>query len=145
MKHGVVVAPRTIELLKTTIGSALDRTKGLVETVHARTVDRGEPVVIEISAELINSAMSDVVANTVRLVQECFADAPPDLSQDVSARGMHLVGGNACLNDFGELIAEATGVDVNLASEPDLVIIRGLMMCLEEMSTLHALFRSAER
>jgi len=84
------------------------------------------------------------VAQTVRLIQECLADAPPDLSQDVSARGLTLVGGHALLNDFAELIAASTGVEVVLAPRPDVVVIQGLLSCLEEMSTLHALFRGVD-
>ena len=30
----------------------------------------------------------EVVTTTVRMIQECLGDAPPDLSQDVSARGL---------------------------------------------------------
>jgi actin-like ATPase involved in cell morphogenesis len=141
----VVISPSNIELLKTTLGSALAYTSGLVELVKGRTVEQGEPVTVEVSAELVNTAMGEVVASTVRLIQECLADAPPDLSQDVSARGLNLVGGNARLNDFAELIGSATGVEVLVAPEPEVVVIRGLLMCLEEMSSLHALFRSADR
>jgi len=83
--------------------------------------------------------------STVRMVQECLGDAPPDLSQDVSARGLTMVGGQAQLADFAELIATNTGVEVDVALEPDTVVIRGLALCLEEMSSLYALFRDADR
>jgi actin-like ATPase involved in cell morphogenesis len=48
------------------------------------------------------------------------------------------------LKDLDELIATSTGVEVNVAPSPDIVIIEGLQMCLEEMSSLHSLLRSAE-
>jgi rod shape-determining protein MreB len=144
MRQGVVVSPSTLEMLKMTLGSALNSTNGTVETVPARTVDRGEAVEVEVSAELVNHAVGDVVAQTVRLIQECLADAPPDLSQDVSARGLTIVGGHALLNDFAELIAASTGVEVTLATNPDVVIIEGLLQCLDEMSSLHTLFRAKD-
>jgi actin-like ATPase involved in cell morphogenesis len=122
----------------------LGSTNGAVEKVPARTVERGEPVEVEVNAALVNEAMSEVVSQTVRLIQECLADAPPDLSQDVSARGLNLVGGHALLNDFAELIAANTGVDVTLAPHPDVVVIQGLLQCLDEMSALHALFRGVD-
>ena len=87
----------------------------------------------------------EVVTTTVRMIQECLGDAPPDLSQDVSARGLILTGGHALLSDFGELIATNTGVEVTVAEEPDTVVIRGLRLCLEEMSSLHSLYRDADR
>ncbi len=144
-RHGVVVAPATVELLKFSLASALGRTRGLSEAVLARTVDRGEPVEVTVGADLVNAALHDVLTSTVKMVQDSLADAPPDLSQDVSARGLTLVGGHARLNDLAELIASNTGVEVKVAEQPELVVIRGLQLCLDEMSSLHALFRDADR
>ena len=111
----------------------------------ARTVDRGDLVEVDVDADLVNAAVSEVVATTVRMIQECLGDAPPDLSQDVSARGLTLAGGHALLSDFAELIVTNTGVEVTVAEEPETVVIRGLRLCLEEMSTLHSLYRDADR
>jgi rod shape-determining protein MreB len=142
---GVVVAPATVEMLKCTLASAMGRTAGLAEVVLARSVDRGELVQVEVSAELVNAAVRDVLNSTIRMIQECLGDTAPDLSQDVSARGMTLVGGHANLRDVDELVANSSGVEVNVASQADLVVIHGLTACLEEMASLHALFRSADR
>jgi rod shape-determining protein MreB len=126
------------------LGSARGLTRGLTEEVVARTVSRGELVHLTVGAELVNAAIHDVVASTVRMVQDSLADAPPDLSQDVSARGLTLVGGMSRLSDLAELIAQNTGVEIRVADEPDLVVVRGLQLCLEEMSSLHPLFREAD-
>ena len=144
-RYGVVVAPAAAEALKIALASAMGRTSGQSETVSARTVERGEPVEVVVSADLVNDALHDVLMSTVAMVQDSLAEAPPDLSQDVSARGMTLVGGLARLRDVAELIQKKTNVDVRVAPAPDLVVIRGLQMCLEEMSSLHALFRDADR
>lgn len=141
---GVVVAPRAVEMLKFRLASALGRTQGLREFVLARTVDRGELVEVEVSAELVNAALSDVLTSSVRMIQECLADTAPDLSQDVSARGLSLVGGLASMPDLAELVASSTGVEVTVVERPDLVVIEGLRACLEEMSSLHALFRHVD-
>jgi rod shape-determining protein MreB len=145
LRHGVVVAPAVVETLKCSLGSALGRTAGLSSVVLARNVERGDLLEIEVSAELINTAARDVLNSTMRMIQECLSDTPPDLSQDVSARGITLVGGQANLEDIAELCATASGVEVSVASQADLVVIHGLTACLEEMASLHALFRSAER
>jgi rod shape-determining protein MreB and related proteins len=142
---GVVVAPSVVEELKCKLISALGRTDGLSEVVLARSVDRGHLVQVEVSADLINAAARDVLNSTMRMIQECLGDTPPDLSQDVSARGMTLVGGQANLTDMGELVATSSGVEVSVAGQADLVVILGLVACLEEMASLHALFRSADR
>jgi rod shape-determining protein MreB len=142
---GVVVAPSVLEMLKCSLASALGRTAGLSEVVLARTVERGRLVEIEVSAELVNSAAHDILQATMRMVQECLGGAPPDLAQDVSARGLTVAGGHANMTDLAELVAQSSGVEVDLAPQSDLVVIQGLQACLEEMSALHALFRSADR
>ncbi|HVB70986.1 MAG TPA: rod shape-determining protein [Acidimicrobiales bacterium] len=143
-RHGVVVSPAVTEALKVNLGSARGLTRGLTEEVVARTVSRGEPVRLTVGADLVNVALHDVVASTVRMVQDSLADAPPDLSQDVSARGLTLVGGLSRLGDLADLISTNTGVEIRVADDPELVVIRGLQLCLEEMSSLHPLFRDAD-
>ncbi|MGD0055376.1 MAG: rod shape-determining protein [Acidimicrobiales bacterium] len=144
-RHGVVVSPATVEALKINLGSALGRTHGRSEIVLARLVDSGDLVQVEVGADLVNAALNEVLSSTIKMIQDCLGDAPPDLSQDVSAGGLTLVGGHAQLNDFAELIAIGTGIEVNVADESDLVVIRGLQLCLAEMSSLHALFRNVDR
>ena len=144
-RYGVVVSPATAEMLKINLASALGRTRERAESVMARTVETGEPLELEVGADLVNAAVHDVLNSSVKMVQESLAGAPPDLSQDVSARGLTLVGGLARMPDVAELIATGTGVDVKVADDPELVVIKGLQLCLDEMSSLHALFRSADR
>ena len=145
IKLGVVVSPAVLEGLKFSLASALERTSGMSEVVLARTVDTGELVEVDVDADLVNAAVGDIVTSTVRMIQEALGAAPPDLSQDVSARGLTLTGGHSQLSNFAELIATNTGVEVTVADEPDTVIIQGLQLCLEEMSSLYALFRDADR
>ena len=144
-RHGVVVAPATVEMLKWELASALGHTHGNSEVVQARMVESGDPVEVEVGADLVNVALTEVLNSTIKMVQDCLSDAPPDLSQDVSAGGLTLVGGHALLHDFAELIATGTGIEVNVAEDAELVIIRGLQLCLSEMSSLHALFRNVDR
>ncbi len=141
----VVVSPTTAEQLKMALASALGRTSGRFEVVTARTVDSGALVEVSVSADLVNNAIRDLVNVTVRMVQDSLGGAPPDLSQDVSTRGMAVVGGHAQLAGLTELISTSTGVKVNVVEESDLVVIRGLQLCLDEMSSLHSLFRDADR
>ena len=50
------------------------------------------------------------------MIQECLGDAPPDLSQDVSARGTDAWrAALSRLRDLAELIATNTGVEVSVA------------------------------
>jgi rod shape-determining protein MreB and related proteins len=143
--YSIVASPEIVETLKCNLGSALGYSHGMNQRILARTVDQGKLIELEVDATVINNAIVEVLATTVRMIQDCLGDAPPDLSQDVSSNGLVLVGGHAQLSDFAELIANATGVEVEVSATSDLRVIEGLQLCLEEMSSLHSLFRSAER
>jgi rod shape-determining protein MreB len=143
--YGVVAAPQVVESLKKDLASALSRTDGATRVIPARTVDHGRPVSVETTAAEINASIREIVNATVRMVQETLGEAPPDLAQDVLTQGLTLVGGHAQLGDLAEVVGIETGVSVHVANEPELVVIRGLERCLRNMSSLHALFRNADR
>lgn len=142
--YGVVVAPDVVEQVKCELASAMCRSSGESRIIAARTVDRGEPVSVEATADEINVAIRELVQSTVRLVQETLGEAPPDLAQDVLEQGLTLVGGHALVRDFAELISAETGVRVHVGADAAHVIIRGMERCLEEMATLHSLLRAAD-
>lgn len=144
LRHGLVVPPRTLEQLKIEMGSALGHPPTSAVPVRARTVDTGQVMDVHVRADLITSVVKDVMAQILRTIEECLADAPPDLAQDISTQGLYLVGGHAQLTDVAAFVGDATGVPVHNVTEPDRMVIRGLQMCLEEMSSLHVLFRTTE-
>jgi rod shape-determining protein MreB len=145
VRFGVVVAPAMLTAVTTSLGAATANHPAETIMVNGRTVDRGQVVEVAISSALVHEAAADVVAATIKMVQECLAEAPPDLSQDLTQQGLHLVGGLAQLRDIAELIALSTGIEVRLSDDPATAVIRGLQLCLDEMSSLHALFRDADR
>ncbi|MEI8147527.1 MAG: rod shape-determining protein [Actinomycetes bacterium] len=140
-RYGVVVAPHIAESLKNELGSLMGSRRSDLRVVPARTVDVGLPVSVEVPSEVVDAAIADHVRTIVRSVKECLGEAPPDLSQDVSVRGIFVVGGVAQLHDFPELLTHEVGVSCTTVLQPDLVVIRGLLRCLTELRTLHRSLR----
>jgi rod shape-determining protein MreB len=145
LQYGMVAAPATIEWLKFTLANADDTASGERHTIEARTTARGERTSVTVGSELVDAATRDVVATTVRMVEECLGSTPPDLSHDLAQRGIALVGGGAQLRGLDDVLTTSTGVRCTVAPDPDRVIIRGLEACLDEMAGLYALFRAATR
>jgi rod shape-determining protein MreB len=143
-QFNVVVSPAIIEALKFNLSSVLGATNGRSEVVPGRMIDSGSPVEIEVDASLVNASVMAVMKANAEMMQECFRITPPDLSQDVANLGVSLVGGVAGMRQVGEYLAGQTGVRAMVGESPDLVIIRGLQMCLEQMSQLHSLFRGRD-
>ncbi|MEI6710524.1 MAG: rod shape-determining protein [Actinomycetota bacterium] len=143
-QFGVVLSPEIIEVLKLNLSSVLGATNGKREVVPGRSVETGVPVEIEVDASLVNASVLSVMRANAEMMQECFRVTPPDLSQDVANLGVSLVGGVAGMRQAGEYLAGQTGVTTRVAESPDLVIIRGLQSCLEQMGQLHAMFRGQD-
>jgi rod shape-determining protein MreB and related proteins len=125
-----VIAPLVAASLKESLGSALDSSAGESQLVPARTVRDGLAVNAEVPAELVNRSIKDALAAIVRMVQECLRDAPPDLAQDVITQGLTMAGGASQLRDLGALLSRETGVTVHDVTDPQRVIVRGLVSFL---------------
>lgn len=143
-RFSVVVSPAIIEALKYNLSSVLGATNGQREVVPGRSVETGQPVEIEVDASLVNASVISVMKANAEMMQECFRLTPPDLSQDVANLGVSLVGGVSGMRQAGEYLAGQTGVKTKVADSPDLVIIRGLQLCLEQVGRLHAMFRGRD-
>ena len=59
--------------------------------------------------------------------------SPPELSADISERGIVLTGGGAILRDIDVLISSQTGVPVIIAEDPLTCVARGGGRALEIM------------
>ncbi|MGW2189511.1 rod shape-determining protein [Streptomyces sp. NPDC001719] len=77
--------------------------------------------------EALNAQLTVVVNAIGRVLRAC----PPDLVADLTDGGMTLTGSSAALPDLGRMIADATGMSVRTANQPDLCVMAGLGKMLE--------------
>jgi rod shape-determining protein MreB len=141
LELGVVVAPPVVESLKIQHCSAMSSHDSGSVLVHARTVEKGEAVEVAVASAMLHRAAYDVMDATARMLQECFANTPPDLTQDVANFGMTLIGGHAQIRHGAEFLEERTGVRARSPHDPDLTVLTGLTMCLEDASMLRSVYQ----
>ena len=60
--------------------------------------------------------------------------APPDLANDLIARGLHLAGEAALLTGFTQRLATATGIPVHLVEDPGRASVMGAALCLRDLT-----------
>lgn len=123
---GLEIGPRTAEDLKQTLGSAFGGRGTVTQPVIGLDRKTGFPVNRSVSAECVNAAIAPVTQRLVRLVNEILPGLSGELSADLTQNGLILTGGGAALFGIEKLMADATGLNCQAASDPAGCVIRGL-------------------
>ena len=77
--------------------------------------------------------MLEPLSSIVHAIRSALEASPPELSADISERGIVLTGGGALLRDIEVLISNQTGVLVIVAEDPITCVARGGGRALEIM------------
>ena len=87
-----------------------------------------------VDAQAVRAALERPIAQIVTAVTELLEQAPPELSADLTQRGLMLVGGGALLPGFGRLLESETGLTVTVDPEPLTTVARGAGEALDEIN-----------
>ncbi len=109
-KYNLLVGERTAEQIKMEIGSAYPLEKP--------------------------ESLSECVATTVNAVRVALERTPPELSADISDRGIVLTGGGALLKNLDKRIREETGLPVSIADDPLASVVLGTGKMLSDFKLL---------
>src|ERR671924_718026 len=107
-KYNLLIGERTAEQIKMEIGSAFPLDEELSYEVRGRNLIEGIPKTITISDEEIREALADSVSTIINAVRVALERTPPELSADISDRGIVLTGGGALLKKLDKRIREET-------------------------------------
>ena len=69
--------------------------------------------------------MLEPLSAIVQAIRSALESSPPELSADISERGIVLTGGGAIIRDIDILISSQTGVPVIIAEDPLTCVARG--------------------
>ena len=131
-KYNLLIGDRTAEDIKIKIGSATEyEGEGKME-VKGRNLIDGLPKNVTITSEEIREALSDPVSQILDAVRATLEKTPPELSADIIDHGIMLTGGGALLRGLDKLIADETGMPVNIADNPLDCVVEGTGICPEK-------------
>ena len=131
--HGVLIGEATAERVKYTIGAASPNSEVLSLEVRGRNLAEGIPLTFELNTPQIYDAMLEPLSSIVQAIRGALEQSPPELSSDISERGIVLTGGGAKLRDIDDLISSQTGIPVLIAEDPLTCVARGGGRALEIM------------
>ena len=139
-EYGLAIGERTAEEVKLAIGSVFPTDDEYKAEVRGRDLMSGMPKTIVLTPEEIREAIDEPIQQILGAVKAALSRTPPELSQDLLAEGIHLVGGGAMLRGFDLRIEKETAVRARLVDLPLETVVLGAGRCLESFDRLKDMF-----
>src|SRR5207244_3586835 len=134
--HNLVIGERTAEAIKTEVGSAYPSDRPSSMDVKGREVLKGIPRTVSVREEEIRQALSGCVSLIVQAIRVALERIPPELSADISDRGIVLNAGGSLLKNLDKRIQEETGLPVSIADDPLCSVVLGTGKMLSDFKLL---------
>ena len=135
-KYNLLIGERTAEQIKITVGSAYPLEKPISMDIKGRNLIEGVPKTITIDDSEIREALGECVATIMNAIRVALERTPPELSADISDRGIVLTGGGAMLKNLDTRLREETGLPVSIAEDPLASVVLGTGKMLTDFKLL---------
>jgi rod shape-determining protein MreB and related proteins len=135
-KYNLLIGERTAEQIKIEVGSAYPLDKPLTMEIKGRNLIEGVPKTITIDDSEIREALSECISTIMNAIRVALERTPPELSADISDRGIVLTGGGALLKNLDKRIREETGLPVSIADDPLASVVLGTGKMLSDFKLL---------
>jgi len=135
-KYNLLIGERAAEQIKIEVGSAYPLEKPLTMEIKGRHLLEGIPKTITIDDSEIRDALSECVSTILNAIRVALERTPPELSADISDRGIVLTGGGGLLKNLDKRIREETGLPVSIAEDPLASVVLGTGRMLTDFNLL---------
>ena len=138
-KYNLLIGERTAEDIKIQIGTAYKRDEDVTMDVRGRNLVSGLPENVTVKAMETFRALEENVNQIADAVHMVLEKTPPELSADISDKGIIMTGGGSLLWGLDKLIENRTGINVHIAEDAVSCVAMGTG---EALNSLHLLKRS---
>ncbi|MGH9481518.1 MAG: rod shape-determining protein [Terriglobales bacterium] len=135
-KYNLLVGERTAEQVKISIGSAYPLDQEETLEIKGRNLIEGVPKTLIIDDTEVREALSESVSTIINAIRVALERTPPELSADISDKGIVLTGGGALLKNLDKRIREETGLPVSIADDPLASVVLGTGKMLSDFKLL---------
>ncbi len=137
-KYNVIIVERTAEEIKMQIGCVYPRKEDIVMEARGRNLNTGLPVSVKLHSSEIMDALIEPAMQIVSAVKSILEKTPPELTADISDRGIYMTGGGSLLFGFDRLMKEMTGINVMIAQDAISCVAIGTGKALDNLDALDA-------
>lgn len=134
--HSIIIGERTAEEIKINIGCVYPRTTTEKMNIKGRHLVSGLPVEIEITSDEMLEALTDSANQIIDAIHGVLEITPPELSADISDRGIYITGGGGLIYGLDKLIEERTGIPVMVAEDAVSCVAMGTGKALNHIELL---------
>jgi len=135
-QHNLVIGERTAEAIKLEVGSAYPLDRPSCIEVKGRDATAGIPKTVSVGDDEIRQALSGCVSSIIQAIRIALERTPPELSADISDRGLVLTGGGSLLKNLDKRIQMETNLPVSLAEDPLTSVVMGTAKMLGDFNLL---------
>lgn len=135
-KHNLLVGERTAEQIKMQVGSASELDKPITMEIKGRNLIEGVPRTLTIGDEEIREALAEGISTIMNAIRVALERTPPELSADISDRGIVLTGGGGLIKNLDKRIRQETGLPVAIAEDPLACVVLGIGKMLSDFKLL---------
>lgn len=135
-QHSMLIGERTAEDMKKGVGTAYPREKDITMEVRGRNLVSGLPEVRTVSSAEMLEALRESVTQIADAVHVVLEKTPPELSSDISDKGILMTGGGSLLWGLDKLIAERTGIEVYVSEDAVSCVAKGTGDALNSIKVL---------
>ena len=132
--YNLMIGEQTAERIKMEIGSAAPFAEEKTQEVRGRDMISGLPRKTVVTSEEIRESLKEPMGQIIDTVTRTLERCEPELAADLVENGIYLAGGGALLRGLDEVMANATGLPVQLVDDPITCVARGTAIYLEHLN-----------
>ena len=132
----VIIGERTAEDIKINVGCMYPKTVIERMNIKGRDLSTGLPVEIEITSDEAMEALMPCAEVIIEGVHNVLEETPPELSADISERGIYITGGGGMVDGLDRLLADKTGIPVMVAEDAQSCVAIGTGKALNHIDLL---------
>ena len=144
-KFNLAIGETTAEEIKISIGSAYPSMTTEEMDIKGRDLQTGLPRTITVTSIQIEEAMKEVIMQIVEAIKMTLEKTPPELAADIMVNGITLSGGGALIKNLDRLIAQETGIPVNVAETPLDCVVKGAGKVLDDLDNLKSVLINSRK
>lgn len=130
-EFNLIIGQKTAKSLKETIGSGLPgREESMV--IVGRDVVSGLPIEMEITADVVYTAMKGSLESICTSIKMILEKTPPELARDIIHSGIYITGGGSMIHSLDKLFEDITNIKVNTCDQPEESAARGLVKIVSD-------------